>query len=259
MAVDSDYDHIVTLEPRGDGEEQVPPETTPSPAREPLAAVPAAVPELPAYVPTVGAAEPAPFAPEAGAAIVEPARTRKRPAWVLPAAIAAVGLIASGTLGYFFYDTSNKLNATRHTLTTTQQNLEATTQQLTNTKQELSTAQERAAYVAVIVAGYGKVETDYGVIAQCDSYGSCLGDAQQMLSDAQAFQASRQSANAPSDFSSADSQLGDSLTALIAGLQQYISGMESYDLNKIKAGAKKVDNAMLSLGKAESALAAQLK
>jgi hypothetical protein len=71
----------------------------------------------------------------------------------------------------------------------------------------------------------------------------------------QAFQSDRQSAAVPNALSSSDGQLGDSLSAGIAALQELINGMDNDNTAKIKDGFSKLDDAMLSMAKAEAALA----
>jgi hypothetical protein len=177
----------------------------------------------------------------------------------VPAAIAAVGLIASGTLGYFLYTTSNKLDATRHQLFVTQGTLATTKQDLATAKSDAAAKKETADYVALYVADSGKVNTDYAQVAACNNFSTCRTASQQALADMQAFQSDRKSATVPSSLSTSDSQLGDSLSAGIAALQELISGMDGNSQNKINDGFTKLNDAMLSMAKAEAALGAELK
>jgi hypothetical protein len=238
VAINSDFDHIVTLEPRGDVEQLVPPEAS---AALVAVAVPTAPPELVA---------PAPF---------EPARKRQRPRWVVPAAIAVVGLIASGTLGYLFYDTNNKLGATRQHLSATQATLASTTQQLSDSQADAADQKSLKAYEAFVLADAGKVDADYNQVQLCDNYSSCRTWAQQALSDIQSFQSDRRTETAPSQFSSVDSQIGDSLSAGIAALNELISGMDNDNVNRIRDGFKKLEGAMLTMAKAEASIGSQVK
>lgn len=218
----------------------------------------------PATILTPDAFAPAPaeVAPVEPPAAPQPAAVkarRPRPKWVVPAAIAAVGLIASGSLGYLFYTTNSKLEATRHQLTVTQLSLDDTSKQLAAADADAATRKVTADYVKTYTADAGKVSTDYGEVVACNSYATCRFAAQQALTDMQAFQADRQSANVPSTLSASDSALGDSLTASIAALQELISGMDTNNRTKVDDGFNKLDASMLSMAKAESALGNELQ
>jgi hypothetical protein len=182
----------------------------------------------------------------------EPPARRKRAAWIVPAAIAAVGIIASGSLGYFLYMTAQQRDGLHARLASTQTQLSAAQADAASTK-------VTATYVATYVADYGKVQTDYQTNVVCDTYSTCRTAAQQLLNDLQAFQADRKAANVPSNLLSADGSLGDALSAAIAADQEYIVGMDNGDEAKAKEGGQKVDLAMLSLAKAEASLGALLK
>jgi len=52
------------------------------------------------------------------------APTRKRLGWVAPVAIAAIGVLASGTLGYFLYATMQQRDGLQTRLAATQQKLQ---------------------------------------------------------------------------------------------------------------------------------------
>jgi hypothetical protein len=73
-----------------------------------------------------------------------------------------------------------------------------------------------------------------------------------------AFQTARAGASVPSALASADGQLGNALTAAIAAEQEVISAMDAGDRTKLDAAYTKLDAAMLSFAKAESAIAAVL-
>lgn len=177
---------------------------------------------------------------------------RRRPAWIVPAAIAAVGVIASGTLGYFLYVTMQQRDGLHARLVTTQAQLNAE-------QADAASKKVTATYVATYVADEGKVQADYQTIVVCDTYTACRTAAQQLLTDLQSFQADRKAANVPSDLLSADSSLGDALSAAIAGDQEFIVGIDNGDDAKAKEGGQKVDQAMLSLAKAEASVGALLK
>ena len=101
MAINREFDSIVTVEPPPDGAAPVYPEALSAAIAEPQAIPQTAFPTF---------IEPVASAPEIMVAPVAPRQARRRPRWVVPSAIAAVGLIASGTLGYFLYTTNSQLN-----------------------------------------------------------------------------------------------------------------------------------------------------
>jgi len=53
--------------------------------------------------------------------------------------------------------------------------------------------------------------------------------------------------------------LGDSLSAGIAAVQELINGMDTNDVKKVDAGFNQLNDAMLGIAKAESALGAELR
>ena len=177
---------------------------------------------------------------------------RKRSAWIAPAAIAAVGIIASGTLGYFLYATMQQRDGYHA-------KLNANAAQLSAAQADAASKKVTATYVAMYVADEGKVHTDYQTIVVCDSYTTCRTAAQQLLTDLQSFQADRKAANVPANLVSADSGTGDAISAAIAGDQEFIVGIDNGDEAKAKEGGQKVDQALLSLDKAEASLGALLK
>jgi uncharacterized membrane-anchored protein YhcB (DUF1043 family) len=245
MSTNPEYESIATLEGQANGSEPAPPaalaEVVPERTAEDVQA-----PALEA----VTASEPAaPAAPS----------VRSRPKWVVPVAIAAAGLIASSALGYLFYSTNNKLDATRHTLAQTQLTLDSTKQQLATAQADAATKKVTADYLNLYANDAGKVRTDYELVVLCSDYSSCRTSAQQALNDMQAFQADRKAANVPSSLSTSDSELGDSLSAGIAALQELINGMDTDNLAKIKDGFNKLDASMLSMAKAEADLGSELQ
>jgi len=240
MSINPEFESIATLETGANG------------FHEPLTAAveaPPSVAEVAAPVPDVASAPPAPDAPAA---------PRARPRWVVPVAIAAAGLIASSSLGYLFYSTNNKLDATRHTLAQTQLTLDGTKQQLAAAQADAATRKVTADYLNLYTSDAGKVRTDYAQVVLCSDYSTCRTSAQQALNDMQAFQADRKAANVPSDLASSDSELGDSLSAAIVALQELIKGMDNDNLAKIKDGFNKLDASMLSMAKAEADLGSEL-
>ena len=182
----------------------------------------------------------------------EPPAHRRRPAWIVPAAVAAVGIIASGSLGYFLYVTAQQRDGLHARLVSSQTQLGAA-------QADAASKKVTAVYAATYIADQGKVQTDYQTVVVCDTYTTCRTAAQQLLTDLQSFQADRKAANVPSSLVSADSSLGDALSAGIAGDQEFIVGLDNGDEAKAKEGGQKVDQAMLSLAKAEASLGALLK
>lgn len=225
MSADPQYDGVITLEPR-------------------LDVVEPALLEAPAVVEV-----PPPFAPVLPSA---PTAQRRRSGWLVPAAIAAVGLIASGALGYLFYSTNTKLDVTKETLA-------ATKVQLTSLQADAARKKQVADYVSFYTVDSGQLQTDYEQFLACNSFSTCRTSAQSTLNDMQRFQSDRESARVPSDLSASDSQLGDSLSAGIAAVQQLISGMDTDDVKKFDSGYNHLNDAMLGIAKAESALGAELR
>lgn len=229
MSIEPEYDRVITLEPRVEIPEAAPPELPPA---EPVVA------------PVVETA---------------PKASKPRPKWLVPAAIAAVGLIASGTLGYLFYSTSAKLTTTQQRLAAMQVTLGSTKEQLSSLQADAASKKTVADYMSMYTVDAGKVRTDYELVVVCDNYPTCRTAAQQALTDMQSFQQDRQAANVPPSLSESDSQLGDSLSAGIVALQELISGMDNDQVAKIKDGFSKLDDSMLSMAKAEASLGAELK
>lgn len=176
---------------------------------------------------------------------------RRRPRWIVPAAIAIVGLIASGTLGGFLYQTIAQRDAARHQLAATQATL-------ADTQQQLAARKATDAYVDMYVKNSGLVTTEYENVVLCDSYISCRTAAQDALTNMKAFQTARSTVAVPPSLANADSQVGDALSAAIAADQELITGMDTNDMPKVKEGFAKFDAAMLSFAKAETALSAAL-
>ena len=196
---------------------------------------------------------PAPEAPVTAAVAMPEVKAKPaRPAWIASVAVGVVGLIASGTLGYLLYSSSQQRDAALHGLATTQAALKTA-------QSDAATRKVTADYVALYMSDSGKVEVDYQSIVACSTYSDCRTAAQQMLSDMQAFQSDRKSARVPSDLTSVDADLGDALSAAIAGDQEFILGMDNDDMAKIKEGGKKVDEAMLNIAKAQAALGSHLR
>ncbi len=211
-----------------------------------------------AEAPPVPAAE-APTAPVAPIADAPAKAKRSRPAWIVPTAIAAVGLIASGTLGYLFYTTTQQRDSLHQQLVATKATLASTQSDLTDARSQAASRKVTADYIAVYVTDDGKVQTDYNNAVACNTYSECRTAAQQLLFDMQQFQSDRKAANVPAALASTDSSLGDALSAGIAADQEFIAGMDNNDDAKIKEGFNKVTAAMLNVGKAQAELGAEIK
>jgi hypothetical protein len=255
MSINPEYDGTVTLRPYPNGAEseqaaavavdQAPP-VTPAELNSPAQAI------QPAYLP-----EPPRF--EAITPVVAPARTTSRPRWVAPAAIGAVGIMASGSLGYFLWSTTGQRDAARHQLASTQVLLTSTQDGLSTAQSQAAARQLTADYVSLYVADAARVLTDDESMNTCKGYSQCRTAAQQTLNDMQAFQSDRTKATVPAALANSDAMLGDALSAGIAAVQEVIGGMDNNNFAKIKDGWSKLDKSMLSIGKAETALGAGLK
>jgi uncharacterized protein with PIN domain len=208
--------------------------------------------EEPPAEPTNGhRAELAVAVPEAPSTAVAAPR-RSKPAWIGSLAVGVVALIASGTLGFLTYSTTQERNAT-------QRDLVATRATLVSAQADAQTRKVTADYVAMYVRDQGRVHLAYENLANCTSYGSCRTAGQQLLSDLQSFQADRTAAQVPANLRSTDSALGDALSAAIAATQQFIDGMDTFSVAKIKDGGRKLDAAMLAIAKVELSIGNELK
>jgi hypothetical protein len=278
MSLNPDYDGIVTLRPYPNGAEAEPPAELPA-ATTVESAAPAApaVDQAPMWAPPelntpVQAIEPVyrhevpqealqlpPPPVMAPSTFVAPARPRSRPRWVVPAAIGAIGIIASGTLGYFLWSTTGQRDVARHQLASTQSTLAATESQLTSAQADATARKATADYVRLYVADGARVLTDDENMNICKGYSQCRTAAQQAMTDMQLFQFDRGKASVPTALANSDAMLGDALSAEIAAVQQVINGMDNNNVADIRDGWAKLDRAMLSMGKAEAALGAGLK
>jgi flagellar hook-basal body complex protein FliE len=227
MSSEQAVDTIVTLRPEPNGAEAPTLEATPA-EPQPIAVV-ATTPE-------------------------SPITTSRQRRWLMPVAIGAAGLIASGTLGGFLFSTVHQRDAARGQLASTQTTLTATRGQLAAANAEAATRKVASDYVRLVAIDGGQVVADYGSIATCKSFGQCRTAAQQTLTDLQAFQAERAGATVPTDLANADGALRDALSAAIASVQELITGADNDDVGKIKDGLNKLHSALLAIGKAEAAL-----
>jgi hypothetical protein len=187
--------------------------------------------------------------PWEGHVVGAPARVRR--GWIAPAAIALIGLIASGTLGGFLVATLGQRDTARHQLTSTQTTLAAS-------EKKLAAATANDAYVHVYAVNSGLITTEYQNLILCDVYVTCRAAAQNILTDMTSFQAARANAAVPPALGDADSQVGAALIAGIAADKELTSAMDAADTTRIQEGFKKLDTAMLAFAKAESAVAASI-
>lgn len=227
MATEQAIDTIVTLRPESNGADAPTLEATPS------------EPEDAAIITT---------APE------RPVRAGRQRRWLLPVAIGAAGVVASGTLGGFLVSTVGQRDAARHQLAASQTTLTATRTQLATAHADAATRKVTSDYVALVAVDGGRAIADYGTLAVCNSYSACRTAAQQTLTDLQAFQAQRAAATVPQALANADGQLRDGLSAAIAAVQELITGADNGDIAKVKDGGHKLDAALLAIGKAQAAL-----
>lgn len=241
---------VVTLAPHpngSDGREAQPSSAESSPTIAVVADSPPAVLEQPAVVLPKGP----PVEVTSGAGV----RSRRR-RWLVPVAIGVAGLTVSGALGGLLLSTIGQRDAARHQLVVTQASLGS---QLRAVQADLAGRQVTSSYERLVIRDSGRAVTDYETIVACKAYSDCRSAAQQLLEDLQAFQSDRSGAAVPAALQSADAALGDSISAGIAGQQEFITGIDDNNDSKATDGGKKVDQAMLSIGKAETALADALK
>jgi hypothetical protein len=207
--------------------------------------------EAPPAEPTNGhRAELAVAVPEAPSTAVAAPR-RSKPAWIGSLAVGVVALIASGTLGFLTYSTTQERNATHRALATSQASLAAA-------NADAATRLVKAKYVALYIKNDGKVQWDYQNWIRCDTYSECRTATQDLLNDLQAFQAAHKAASVPADLTGVDSDLSDALSAAIAADQQMINAMDNGNLTAFRAAYHRLDAAMLSIAKVETALGGQL-
>jgi hypothetical protein len=180
-----------------------------------------------------------------------PVEKRRRPRWIGSLSVGVVALIASGTLGYLTYSTTQERNAA-------QRDLAATQTALTAANADAATKLVKAKYVALYVKNEGKVQWDYQNWIKCDTFGACRTATQDLLNDLQAFQAAHKAAGVPADLAGVDSELSDALSAAIAADQQVINAMDNGDIKAFRAAYHRLDAAMLAIAKVETALGGQL-
>src|SRR6478672_5349233 len=104
--------------------------------------------------------------PVAPPVAVQPAAisTRAGRGWIAVVAVAVIGLIVSGTLGYFLYQTTaqreaarRQVTSTQATLTSTQATLASTQTTLSSTQQDLAARNATVAYARMYVIDSGRV------------------------------------------------------------------------------------------------------
>lgn len=240
---------VITLEPHPNGSDTPNAQLSSadrSPTTSMLAEAPPAVVEEPAIA--------LPSGPPVE--VKSSAERRAQRPWLVPVGIGVVGLIVSGALAALLWSTIGQRDAARHQLAVSQASLGG---QLHTAQVDLAGRKVAGGYATLVIRGGGRAVTDYETIVACKAYSDCRSAAQQLLEDLQAFQSDRAGATVPVALQSADAALRDSLSAGIAGQQEFITGLDDNNESKVTDGGKKVDQAMLSIGKAEMVLADGLK
>jgi len=266
MSYHPEFDRLVATEPGPDGQEAQPPEAlTPAPVAPVVPVEPAPQYMAPQYAPAapVVPVEPAPqymapqYAPAAPPFYAEvPASARKKRSfgWVLPVVIALIGLIASGSLGYLLYTTTNEREAALKQGAATQATLDKLQAQFDAQQADAASRKVVADYVFMVERNNARVHLDYHAMGTCKSFGACRIAAQNFYNDLQAWQSERGLAKTSTSLVAANNMLGDALSAAIAGARQFISGMDALNVNTVIAAGKKIDAALFSIDKAESAI-----
>lgn len=231
MAIDAQIEEAVAIRPEPNGAEAPPPEVV-------RLVTPSTVPEAAADL------QPS----------EKPIRSHRRRGWVLPVAIGAAALVASGTLAGFLVSTIGQRDSARHQLAVTQATLATTGAQLTAAHADAATRKAMSDYVSLITVNSGRAMADYQTLVACTSYSPCRTAAQQTLTDLQAFQAQRAAASVLPALSNADGELRDGLSGAIAALGEFIIGQDTDDVSKLKDGGHKLDAAFAAIGKAEAAI-----
>ncbi|HSS93344.1 MAG TPA: hypothetical protein VLR46_05060 [Candidatus Dormibacteraeota bacterium] len=185
--------------------------------------------------------EPRPWDPHV---LEAPAANQSRTGWLVVAAVAVVGLIASGTLGAAVLVTIAQRDAARY--------------QLARADQELQARKATDAYLTLYTWHSGRVATEYQNLTACDAYIRCRIAAEHHLVYTLAFQAARSSAAVPAKLAIADRQVGQALSLSIDADEELIAGMDAGDASMVADGFKKLDAGMLGFGQAETTLAALL-
>jgi hypothetical protein len=190
-------------------------------------------------------------------AVAAPAK-RSRPSWRGSLAVGVVALIASGSLGYLLYSTTQERNATQVALAGTQAQLKDSQTKLELANSDAATKLITAKYVALYTKDQGRVQIDYETFMRCNSFGACRTASQNLVNDIGQFQSDRKAANVPTELVGADRDLGDALSSAYAAAAQIVSAMDSASVSRFTAGIKKLDAAMLALGKVQFGIGGQL-
>ncbi len=246
MSYNPEFDRPVATEPSRDGQEAQPPEVStlapPAPAAYPEPATPYPAPLYAPSVPMVYAEAPA------------PARKKRSTGWILPVVIALIGLIASGSLGYLLYTTTNQRETALQNVAATQASLDKLQSKFDAQQADAASRKVVADYVFMVERNDARVRLDYHAMGACNSFGGCRIAVQNLYNDLQAWQSERSLAKTSPALVASDKMLADGLSAAIAGARQFISGMDTLNVKVVIAGGKKVDAAMFSISKAESAI-----
>ncbi len=225
-----------------------------NPQLDGIVALPVAEPAEPTNGHRVELAVAQPEAPTSAAATPR----RVKPAWIGSLAVGVVALIASATLGFLTYSTAQERNATGAELAATRSDLKDTASKLQVANDEAATRLIVAKYVALYTHDQGKVHWDYQNFMRCHTFGACRTASQNLLNDLAHFQADRKGASVPADLVGADRDLGDALSSAYAATSQIVSAMDNLNISRFKAGISKLQAAMLSLGKVETAIGGEL-
>lgn len=243
MSYNPEFDRLVVTQPAPDGLEARPPEP------QPLAPVAPAEPATQFAAPHYSAA-----APPLYAEVSSPVRKKKSTGWILPVVIALIGLIASGSLGFLLFSTTNEREAALRHGASTQAALDKLQTQFDAQQADAAGRKVVADYVYMVERNDSRVRTDYHAMGACNSFGGCRIAVQNLYNDLQAWQAARTSAHTSPALVSPDNMLGDAISAAIAGARQFMGGMDALNTSAVIAGAKKIDAALFSITKAESAI-----
>jgi len=251
MSFNPEFDRLVATQPGPDGLEARPPEPQPPPSGAPVAPVAIAEPAVQFAAPQYSA-----VAPPLYAEVSAPVRKKRSTGWILPVVIALIGLIASGSLGFLLFSTTNEREAALQHGASTQAALDKLQTQFDAQQADAAGRKVVADYVYMVERNDARVRIDYHAMGTCKSFGGCRVAVQNLYNDLQAWQAVRTNAKTSPALVASDNLLGDALSAAIAGARQFMAGMDALNSNTVIAGAKKIDAAFFSITKAESAIGA---
>ena len=200
----------------------------------------------------------------------EVVKKKGRPGWLVPVAIAAIGVIVGGVLGGLLYVNTGQRDVARKQLAATSATLATTKTTLADTSSQLGTARIDAAakavsatYVATYVTDNGRADTAlqsfFSTCTASAKFSVCRDGAQQSLVALQSFQSDRAALTVPTQLAASDAMVKDSLSAAIAAMQEIIAGSDDNSTSQVDDGFAKLGAAQLSLAKAGASLGAALK